>query len=776
MSVGQAHVAGVGVDLWAVFAGSGGQWVELPTYAFQRRRYWLESSAVSGDVGGLGSRSAEETQFWEAVEHQDLGSLTTSLGLDDPDITLRTALPALSSWRRALNVRTALDSWRYRVTWMPMKDKIAAKLSGVWLIVAPADTAASDLTNDCVAAIRAHGGEAKIVLVGDDDSHRERLGRILADLDRGVVGVISLIGIDTADFSATGAVRTLTLAQALADVGLLVPLWCLTQGAVSVAADDLLRRPSGALVWGLGRVVGLEHPRRWGGLVDLPEVMDSECWVSLCSLLGNAMGEDQFAIRSTGIFLRRLVHAPFFTATPTTHEWTPSGTILIAGGTGALGGHIARWLVQKYKSVHLLLLSRSGLNAGGAVELIDDLRTAGGHVTVEACDVTDRVAVAEVLERIPAERPLDAVFHVAGENQPSSLMTVEKDSFIAELASKLKGSQVLHDLTADRPLSAYVMSSSVSGVWGSSGQSAYSAANAYLDAFAEKLRALGTPATAIAWGPWAGAGMVDHHRASAVLNRIGLKPLSPVWAIEALSDALSRPAATLTVVDVNWERFYPTFASARTQPFLYEIPEVKKFLESSPVTSSPSMRLIKELRGLQASDQQSVMLKLVVDRLASVRGYPTTETMNPDQSFRDLGLDSLGAIELRNKLSSVTGLNIPATLIFDYPTATLLSQRVLSQMLSECPELFPRATSLTKGDNNTPAAQGGNEALFTIANIESIVRTKQIDGSTREKLRRRLYRLVRELDRQGAIEHNIEDYLVTATDEAVFKLIDDELE
>ena len=458
-------------------------------------------------------------------------------------------------------------------------------------------------------------------------------------------------------------------------------------------------------MWGLGRVIGLEDPRGWGGLVDLPEVTTARCWSRLCNLLAGKTAEDQFAIRSAGVLVRRLVREPCAAAIPAIRHWAPGGTVLITGGTGALGGHVARWLVHTYGAVHLLLVSRSGMDAAGAVELVDQLRAGGGDVTVAACDVTDAAVVAEVLQRIPIDHPLDAVFHVAGISQLSPLAAVEEQLVVDELGPKLRGTQVLAELVGDRALSAFVMFSSGAGVWGGSGQGVYAAANAFLDAFAENRRALGWPALAIAWGAWAGDGMVSD-AAGAMLERIGVKRLAPEIAIEALQDALNRSVSTLTVADVDWDRFYPTFASARPRPFLHEIAEVKESIDNSAKESTSA--LAERLQGLAPDAQQALLLGLVCTQAGIVLGHPSDD-IDPERAFQDLGFDSLTAIELRNRLKTATGLALSPTLIFDYPTPAALAGYLGQQLSGSVSVVGPAAL--------VPVARVGVDELVAVVGV-----------------------------------------------------------
>ncbi|WP_344641665.1 acyltransferase domain-containing protein, partial [Kitasatospora cystarginea] len=273
-SLAEAHVRGVRVDWQSFLGGRGARRVDLPTYAFQRERYWLESDGSASTVEV--PVDAVDATFWEAVEKGDLQALSSALELDG-DQPLSSVLPALSAWRRQSREQSTVDGWRYRDSWKPVTDGNAGVLSGTWLVVASAeDTTVADV----VRTLSGRGAGVRLVEPAGTDraSVAESLRSVPAD-GMPVSGVLSLLALDETVLPAGGGVidgtaGTLALVQALGDAGVAAPLWCVTRGAVSTGRSDRLASPLQAQVWGLGRVVALEHPERWGGLVDLPEVLD----------------------------------------------------------------------------------------------------------------------------------------------------------------------------------------------------------------------------------------------------------------------------------------------------------------------------------------------------------------------------------------------------------------------------------------------------------------------------------------------------------------------
>ncbi|MGH3381759.1 MAG: type I polyketide synthase, partial [Actinoallomurus sp.] len=562
-AVAQAFVAGVPVDWTAVFPGQRtARAVSLPTYAFQRRRYWVEPAARPGS--GDNGHDPAETRLWAAIEELDVDALTTTLRLDDDSRAmedLRPALPILSAWRRRHREQTLLDSWRYRATWTRLPDPPGAtSLFGTWLLAVPDGQDEHPAVRATAEALHSRGATALIVPVDTREADRDALAGRLSDLavETEVEGVLSLLAMDEDPHPVHAAVpgglaATTALIHALGDAGVIAPLWCLTQGAASVSPADPLPHPVQTQVWGLGRVAALENPQRWGGLIDLPTTVDQHTPGRLAALLAPGQPEDQVAIRATGAFARRLQHAPAIGANGAT-TWRPDGTTLVTGGTGELGARVARWLAQN-GAPHLLLTSRSGPDAPGAEQLSEELTQLGSTVTITACDVADRTALEDLLGTIPAEHPLTAVIHTAGIPENTAFADLDLPHIGQVLRPKAYAAAHLHELTRDLDLSAFVLFSSGAAAWGSGLQGSYAAANTYLDALAEHRRALGLPATSIAWGPWGEAGMAADETAVTYFARRGLSPLDPGLAIKSLHHALDHGDTTITVADIDWEKF-----------------------------------------------------------------------------------------------------------------------------------------------------------------------------------------------------------------------------
>ncbi|MFJ9822594.1 SDR family NAD(P)-dependent oxidoreductase, partial [Streptomyces sp. NPDC101151] len=693
-SVAEVWTQGVAVDWDQVFAGAGASRVELPTYAFQRRRYWLDAPADGSAGTGL-PVDPFEADFWEAVEREDLESVAAALELADHE-PLSAVLPALASWRGARQEQTRLDGWQYRIAWQPVAADLSAVLSGTWVLAVPAGHTATDVATTTAEALSGRGARVVTVELDSHRADREQWAQaISAEAADGapVGGVVSLLALaedtDRAHEGVpNGVVGTLLLVQALGDAGVEAPLWCVTRGAVAVAGDEVLSAPEQAEVWGLGRVVALEHPERWGGLVDLPETFDARAAGRLAAVLAAAGtrvaagAEEQVAVRGGGVYGRRLLRTGRSAARGA--EWRPRGTVLVTGGTGALGGHVARWLARN-GAEHLMLTSRRGPQAPGAAELEAELLELGAKVTIAACDAADRTELAGLLASVPAEHPLSAVVHTAGVLDDGVVDALTPERFVRVLGPKADAAVHLDELTRELDLSAFIVFSSMAGTVGSAGQGNYAAANAFLDALVQRRRALGLPGTSVAWGTWDGGGLAEGETRENWTRRSGLTPMDPQGAIAALAQVLARDDEFAVVADVRWDLFAPSFTAVRPAPLLVGIPEVRQALAAAaaaqgtgagPEGAGTAAELRERLTGRPAAERRRVLQELVLAHAAAVLGHSGTAAIAGGRAFKDLGFDSLTAVELRNRLKAASGLPLPPTLVFDFPTPADLAEHL----------------------------------------------------------------------------------------------------
>ncbi|MEV6124046.1 SDR family NAD(P)-dependent oxidoreductase, partial [Streptomyces sp. NPDC052077] len=700
-SLGEAWTRGVPADWAAAFAGLRPRPVDLPTYPFQRRRFWLDTAAPAAPATGAGY-GEEEARFWAAVENSDVGALTSSLDLA-PDASLDTMVTRLADRRRRSTRTARIDGWRYRITWTPTETRARrdgrTPLTGTWLLVTTTAHAGSATATAVHEALTARGARVERLAL-DPAAHpgrpevaavlTHRLTEAALEADA-VTGVLSLLAEDPADAPGhrvpAALAATLALVQALGDTGIGAPLWCATSGAVATGPADPPRRPAQAQLWGLGRVTGAEYPERWGGLVDLPESLDTRTLDLLTGLLADPGGEDEVAVRATGLLARRLVRATADPAAPTGEHTLarPHGTVLVTGGTGTLGAHVARWLARS-GAAHLVLTSRSGPAAEGAGELREELAALGCRATITACDASERTALAELLASLPAEHPLTGVIHTAGALDDGVLDAMTTDRLEHVLRPKADAAVHLHELTAGHDLDFFVLFSSIAGTVGNGGQGGYAAANAHLDALAHQRRAQGLPATAIAWGSWGSGRMMGRH-AEEHLTRRGVLPMPADLGIAALARAMEHQDTAVTIADIDWERFVRAFAPTGDYPLLRRLPEARAILEAATASATANgpaaagAGLAGQLAGLAGPERLRALVELVRTQAATVLGHSGPQAVPPGRAFRETGFDSLTAVELRNRLAGATGLRLPTTVVFDYPDPAELAAHLDTQFL-----------------------------------------------------------------------------------------------
>ncbi|WP_386163726.1 type I polyketide synthase [Streptosporangium vulgare] len=537
----------------------------------------------------------------------------------------------------------------------------------------------------------AEPGEAHYVIAGGDGS---RLGTVLeaagARVDApdpdGPLPRLAFLpcgpvtDADPADGARAATTEVLAVAQSWLDQDRYadVPLVVVTEGVV--AGDNL----PGAAVWGLIRSAQSENPGRFV-LLDVDGTDAS--WRAVPAAATS--GEPQAALVEGEVLVPRLARHPVAPpeaepgAETGTTGWEAGGTVLITGGTGTLGGLVARHLVTGHGVRRLLLTSRRGPDAEGAARLVAELAELGAEVTVAACDAADRQALADVLATVPAEHPLTGVVHAAGTLDDGVLATLTPERIDAVLRPKADAVLNLHELTKDLPISAFVLFSSAAGVFGGPGQGNYAAANAFVDALAVRRRGLGLPALSLAWGLWEqDSGLTgtlgDADRAR--LARTGVVPLTTEDGLALLDTACAADRATLVPIRLELRNLRMAAQFGALPAILRGLVPVSKrrVVGSDPAAAS---QLRERLARLPESEHHKVVMDLVLDQVATVLGYPDPSAVEQDRPLNEAGFDSLTAVEFRNRMNAATGLRLPATLIFDYPTPVALVQYLCGRLL-----------------------------------------------------------------------------------------------
>ncbi|MFC0112326.1 type I polyketide synthase [Kibdelosporangium aridum] len=549
------YVRGVPVDWMAFFQGVTGH-ADLPTYPFQRERYWLEPARA--------------------------------VAVAQPDS----------------------DPWRYEISWRKLSLARHSAPSGKWLVVLPEDGSGEDIVEELV---------------------RNGLDAITFDksVPDDVTGVLSLLALDERAHPDQPDVPLAlwTTLQLAADLD--CPLWVLTRHAVQVDGGEDLAAPSQAAVVALGKSFGMEHPDRWGGAIDVPRLFDARAAQHVFTAL-TAVSEEQLAVRQSGLYSRRLLPAR-----ERASGWQPRGTVLVTGGTGGIGISVARWLLSN-GAERVLLVSRRGADTPGLPDL-------GPAVLALSCDVADRDALLALL----AEHPVNAVIHAAGVLDDAVTRTLTLDQFATVLRAKVTAAVNLHELAGN--LDAFIVFSSVMGTLGNGGQANYAAANAALDALMARRHAEGQHGLAIAWGAWDGSGMLEGDLGNRLAAR-GLLPMDPQRATEYLGKA---DGPGTIVADMDWARYVE--ATGLRATLLAELPG--DFTPSAATKSGSALETIRS-------------------HIAAVLRYRSRDAVSARTSFADMGFDSLTVLELRNRLNSAMGLNLPTTALFDYPTPEELARHL----------------------------------------------------------------------------------------------------
>ena len=548
----------------------------------------------------------------------------------------------------------------------------------------------------------ARNGSARVAVLGDLDAAGERfadldaLERALAEGAAAPDVVLAAVAVRTGDVaeearsaaaSTLGLLRRWLASEWLTDARLVV----VTRHGVAVGDEtpDLASAP----VWGLVRSAQSEHPNRFV-LVDL----DGEGAPDWGALTG--LDEPQVAVRRGGLLAPRLARAGEPEA-PVALD--PEGTVLITGGTGGLGAVFARHLAERHGVRRLLLVSRRGPAADGAEALGKELEVLGAEAQVVACDVSDRTQLAGLLGSL--ERPLTAVVHAAGVLDDGVIESLTPERLERVMRPKADAALHLHELTADMDLSAFVLFSSVAALIGSPGQGNYAAANAFLDALAQKRRADGLAAGSLAWGPWgdvAGmAGELDEAELSR-LERMGTTPLSVESGLALFDQAQGSDTALLVPVRLD-------LGTLRARARAGMLPALLRGLVRAPArrTRTAGGSLAQRLVGVPRSDWERVAIELVQAQVAAVLGHASPGAIEPGKAFKELGFDSLAAVELRNRLTQASGIRLPSTLVFDHPTSAEVARLLLS-------EVGDAPSASRSAEIAPPARQNGPGTLSTL--------------------------------------------------------------
>jgi acyl transferase domain-containing protein len=703
------YLIGVPVDWAGVHRDHRRRKVGLPTYPFQRERFWADLPEPAAGRAPAASASAVP-------------------GRAATDNLYEVAWPE--------KPRAAGSSERTPGTWLVLADqggfgrRVARRLEekGERVVVVRRGRAYE----------RADDGSLRIV--AGEPEHYRRLWRDATD-GLPIKTVLHLWGLDEPAgeleletlraAQAVGCESAVHMAQAALDAASDARLWLITRGAQPVQANDAVRIAHAPL-WGLGRVLPLEHPGLWGGLVDLDPEGGPDEDALILDHVAAADGEDQIAFRGGRRHVARLVRIRGEEAGGARID--PEGAYLVTGGLGGLGVELAAWLVRG-GARHLVLTGRTGLPARAEWDALPDdsaaarqaaavraLEARGAEVRVVRADAADAermTALFAELKAAPAR--LRGIFHAAGLMEQCALRELTGRALHEVLRPKVLGAWLLHELSRDLELDHFVLFSSAAAVWGSIGLAHYAAANAFLDALAEHRKAQGRPALSVAWGPWS-TGM-GTSAAQQWLAQMGVVAFSPEKGLGVLEGLLGGARARVTAASVDWSVFRPVY-EAKTRRLLLE------GLEPEVRTGAPAPeagRALRRLREALPADRPDALSSYLRGELARVLGFGPGRPLDPERGFFELGMDSLLAVELRNRLQTGLDHALPPTLAFDHPSLQTLARYLGREVLGLGAEAVRETAA--------PYAASSDELLMRIEGladdeVELMVAARSAPGGT----------------------------------------------
>jgi acyl transferase domain-containing protein len=674
-AIATLHTAGRTIA-WPAPAAADAAPMPLPTYPFERRDYWLNPLSPT-PATGASAGEPEDARFWAAVESGDLAALSAVLGID-ASTPLGEVVPALAEWRRARRLR-------YRFQWKPVPVAATAP-PGNWLVVLPENLAADPALSSAIAGVEHKGGRFRTLVVGsgaagDLSELTARLREIATAAEQEQASAPGGAGLDGV-FSLLDAASSALLISALQDSGVPGPLWLGSRAAVTVGSDSAPPDSGQARLWDLSRAVAAAHPELWGGVIDLPSVLDRRTAIRLVAALGHSGAERELAIRPTGLFARRLAPAPTpAEAQATTWEWDRDGAVLLTGASASTAGPAAELLAASGAVRVILVRSpRSDKHPDQHSDTDPEpsgtpaaLPAAGGGETeiVEArCDIGDRRALRDLLETIGATSRIDAVVHVG-----FSAETTSDGSFQAaagRLEEAADAVENVYEATRDLKLGAFLVLGSPAAAFGLASAAGTAPAYSSAEALVRRARAEGVNAVSLAWDGWTSAGGTS------------ARPAAGAHAVSILTWALRYGTANLVAADPDRADLRPEIAAGQAGPLFDDVSPNGKQQHTDPLSPPPvddaGPRPASELLArASAPERERILLDLLRRHAAEILGHGTSEDIDPDIPFPDLGFSSFTALELSNRLKTADGIILDPLAVFDHPTAAGLARHLRDQ-------------------------------------------------------------------------------------------------
>ena len=685
--VAQLYQAGLNLA-WQVICDEAEK-MKLPTYPWQRQYYWVDPASNKKHHNAAQASSKILQSLADGETENLLQSLWQNKTPDEAEQELtRHILQSLGRLHHQEIQQGSLQQCVYQINWQAYQlPKTTVK--GGWLLIADRQGRAEYLFNYWselnVPVVLIEHGDIYQKLTPQHYQLRfdceEDWQRCLAEIPESLQASINFslcdLSLDENGIeSVSQALNNVAVCyRALKKLGKPIPVWLVTENAQAVSKQDSVSAWLSAAAWGIGRVIALEKPELFAGLLDLSG-SDAEQLKMMANIVAVGPIGEQIAIRAEGNYVARLTQRSLQTSTVSID---PQGDYIVTGGLGGLGLVVAQWLVAN-KAGRVWLLSRSAAK-GEALDRIEQLRQQGGDVRCLQADVADQHAVAVVISQIAQlGGRLKGVVHAAGVLQDGRLENLNTEAFNQVLSAKVQGAWLLHQATKDLPLDFFVLFSSAAAVLGSMGQAAYAAANAAMDSLAYYRKTLDLPALTINWGAWAEVGMaanldkVDQQRMQAN----GVMPIKPEAAQALLAHAIASKANQQIIMDINWPVFKQALSSAASKTF-WQLMDGAESEITELVNTQLAVNFEQKMSELNEDDAYQFAQTQVEQALKQVLYLDTDKSVDSHQGFFDMGLDSITVVELRENLERSLACSLPATLLFDYANVADVSLYLVQQ-------------------------------------------------------------------------------------------------
>ena len=715
-SLGQLYVQGAKVD-WLKFDQDYARCkVVLPTYPFQRQKYWVEELPTKQQRSSSEVLTLLQQGNTQALLEQLQASQTVSAGN-----TPQQAIESLVKLHQRQAAQASVSELLFQIEWQAQPPLSPNGLApGQWWLLAEHKGLASALAEH----LTQEGHQCHWLESNPSQLTKERLETVLTQLTENQTlplhGIIYLWHLNNAseqlpedgDWQAIWREQIyplLELVQVMSQLSGVLKLWVVTRQAQAVDSSPVA--VSQTPLWGLGRVIAQEQPQLWGGLIDLEENQElTAAAQQVYTEVVSQQGGLQVAYRQRKRYLPQLVRYPKI---PQSLKLNSQSSYVLSGGLGALGLQVAQqWVKQGAR--HLILLGRRGITNEIQQQAIAELEAAGAEIRVVSVDVSNWTELRQVwTEWQSTMPPVRGVLHAAGVLDDSLLENQSWERLVKVMSPKVEGGWNLHRLTQDGGgVDFFICFSSVASLLGSAGQSNYAAANAFLDGLCAYRRSLGLPGLSLNWGAWSEVGMAAQMSPTQKERsaNMGIKLIPPEWGLQVLEQQLGA-RGQLGVLAFNWEVLGQKLSPTQLDFFAQVLPsEVKALVQS---TTERSSQLQQQLLVVSEAQRKQLLRQTVQEEVGRVLGLPLTDKPNPEEGFFELGMDSLMTVELRNRLSQLLGVNLPSTLTFDFPNIERLTNYITSEVLQLSSGDAAHAQSPQKGSEwNEPIAIIGMSCRF----------------------------------------------------------------